>query len=246
VGRPELTRRGHWMAAVLACGDGAVLSHGSAAALWGIASEWRAEPEVSIPSLSHRRRSGIKIHSKRLRAADVTRRDAIPVTTPVTTLVDLSPTLSAGRLERAINEADKRDLTDPDELRAALEREDHRRPGVATLRRVLDRHTFLLSDSELERWFVPIARAAGLPKPHSKAMVDGYEVDFHWPELELVVETDGLRYHRTPAQQASDRERDQAHTAAGRTPLRFTHRQVRYERSYVQAILTRVARRLVA
>jgi very-short-patch-repair endonuclease len=68
-------------------------------------------------------------------------------------------------------------------------------------------------------------------------------VDFYWPELGLVVETDGLRYHRTPSQQARDRLRDQAHSAAGIVPLRFTHWQVRHERQHVETTLAAVAQR---
>jgi very-short-patch-repair endonuclease len=74
--------------------------------------------------------------------------------------------------------------------------------------------------------------------------VNGFDVDFYWPDLDLVVETDGLRYHRTPAQQTRDRLRDQTHLAAGTTPLRFTHAQVRFEPTHVQTILASVARRL--
>jgi very-short-patch-repair endonuclease len=76
--------------------------------------------------------------------------------------------------------------------------------------------------------------------------LNGFKVDFYWPDLRLVVETDGLRYHRTPAQQARDRVRDQAHLAAGFIPLRFTHWQVRYERDYVRRTLLAVARRIEA
>jgi very-short-patch-repair endonuclease len=76
----------------------------------------------------------------------------------------------------------------------------------------------------------------------TKAWVNGFEVDFFWPELGLVVETDGLRYHRTASAQARDRIRDQTHIAAGLTPLRFTHRQVKYERAHVQRILRQTAR----
>jgi very-short-patch-repair endonuclease len=74
--------------------------------------------------------------------------------------------------------------------------------------------------------------------------LNGFKVDFYWPDLGLVVETDGLRYHRTPAQQARDRLRDQAHTAAGLTPLRFTHSQVAYERAHVRRTLAAVGARL--
>ncbi len=79
----------------------------------------------------------------------------------------------------------------------------------------------------------------------TKEMVNGYEVDFFWPALKFVVETDGLRYHRTPSAQARDARRDQAHTAAGFTRLRFSHRQVKYEADYVLRILTQTADRFV-
>jgi very-short-patch-repair endonuclease len=169
----------------------------------------------------------------------------IPVTSPIRTLVDLGNRLSACQLEAAINEADKRDLVDPETLRAALEDRVGER-GAGKLRAILDRRTFTLTDSELERRFVLIARRAGLPPPLTQQWVNGYRVDLFWPELGLVVETDGLRYHRTPAQQARDRLRDQAHTAAGLTPLRFTRGQVRFEPGYVQDTLDRVARRLAS
>jgi very-short-patch-repair endonuclease len=112
------------------------------------------------------------------------------------------------------------------------------------LRDVLDRATFALTDSELERWFLAIAHRAGLPKPLTQQRVNGYRVDFFWPDLGLVVETDGLRYHRTATQQQSDRIRDQAHSAAGLTPLRFTHAQVMFEPAEVARVLESVHRRL--
>jgi very-short-patch-repair endonuclease len=244
VGRPQVTRRGRWMAAVLSCGRQAVLSHGSAAALWEMASDRYGRIEVSVHKRSPHRRAGLVVHRRAgLTVEDVTRHEGIPVTTPVCTLVDLAPRLGSRRLEKAIKEADVRGLVDPDTLRAALGEMRGRR-GVAILRETLDRRTFTLTDSELERRFLPIAREAGLPLPHTQHTVNGFRVDFFWPELGLVVETDGLRYHRTPAQQAMDRVRDQAHTASGLTPLRFTHAQIRYEPRHVKATLTAIAERL--
>jgi very-short-patch-repair endonuclease len=114
------------------------------------------------------------------------------------------------------------------------------------LRAVLDYRTFTLTDSQLERLFLPIARAAGLPLPSRHRWVNGFKVDFFWPELRLIVETDGLTYHRTPAQQAKDAVRDQTHIAAGFTVLRFTRAQVKYEPAHVQAVLEQVAGRLLA
>jgi very-short-patch-repair endonuclease len=148
-------------------------------------------------------------------------------------------------VERMINEADKYNLTHPPQLREALDLRLGER-GVAKLRHILDRRTFRLTKEELERRFLPLAREAGLPAPLTGQFVDEFEVDFYWPDLGLVVETDGLRYHRTPAEQARDRLRDQTHTAAGLTPLRFTHEQVRYEPEHVLAVLQATAGRLAA
>jgi very-short-patch-repair endonuclease len=246
VGRPAVTRRGRWMAAVLSCGPDAVLSHESAAALWGIRPEQRSEIDVSVLRAADRRRPGIVVHRRpSLSAGDCARKDAIPVTTPVRTLVDLATCLQRDQLEAAVNEADKRDLTDAEVLRSHLAGLRGGR-GVPRLRELLDRRTFTLTDSELERRFLPLTRKVGLPKPQTGRYVNGFRVDFYWPDLGLIVETDGLRYHRTPAQQARDRLRDQAHLAAGLTPLRFTHAQVRFSSGQVLSTLQAVASRLRA
>lgn len=173
----------------------------------------------------------------------MTQEYGIPTTTPIQTLVDLSLRLDHKGLERAINEADKYDLVHPPQLREALDSRQGK-PGVGRLRVILDRRTFRLTKEELERRFLPLAREAGLPVPLTGQWVNDFEVDFYWPDLGLVVETDGLRFHRTPAEQARDRLRDQAHTAAGLTQLRFTHERVRYEPEYVRKILAQVASRL--
>jgi very-short-patch-repair endonuclease len=244
VGRPQLTQEGRWMAAVLACGAGAALSHRSAGALWGVEEERGSRIDVLIRRKSSLRRPGIRLHIRpHLLAASVTRRRGIPVTAPVQTLIDLAIELSPRQLERAVNEADKRDLVDPESLRAALGAYVGQ-PGVRALRTLLDCHTFRLSDTELEVLFRPLATAAGLPMPLTKQMVNGFEVDFYWPGLGLVVETDGLRYHRTATTQSRDALRDQTHTASGLTPLRFSHRQVKYESDHVRQILARTARNL--
>jgi very-short-patch-repair endonuclease len=189
---------------------------------------------------------GIWIHRRKLLSpADVGTCRGIPVTSPVRTLIDLATCLPEIELEAAVNEADKLDLVDPEALRAALD-ERAGQPGVAKLRTLLDRHTFVPTDSELERRFLPIARRAGFPRPLTQQWVNGYRVDFYWPDLGLVVETDGLRYHRTPAEQAADRRRDQAHTASGLTPLRFARTQVLHEPEQVEHTLAAVARRLSA
>ncbi len=200
--------------------------------------------EVSVRRGSPRRRDGLRVRRRpTLADRDVDEHEGVPVTGIVQTLVDLAAVHKRPAVERAVNEADRLDLIDPPTLRRALEA--HRcEPGVKPLRTMLDQRTFRLTRDELERRFLPLAEQVGLPLPLTKQWVNGYEVDFYWPDLGFVVETDGLRYHRTPAEQARDRERDQAHTAAGLTQLRFTHEQVRYEPGYVCEILRDVVPRL--
>jgi len=253
VGRPRLSLRGWWLGAVLACGAEAVLSHESAAALWGIRGMRigdeveRARPgtiHVSVSADSTHRRNGIRAHRRRsLPRDDRARHQRIPVTAPGRTLIDIAAGLSPNALERAVNEADRLGLIDPESLRSDLDAHQGV-DGAPALRRVLDRRTFALTDSELEWRFLRLVRRAGLPAPLTQQRVNGFRVDFYWPELELVVETDGLRYHRTPNQQSKDRVRDQVHTAAGLTPLRFTHAQVAFEPERVVELLGSVAKRI--
>ena len=161
------------------------------------------------------------------------------MTAPARTLIDLATLLKPGPLEVAVNAADRLGLVDPEALRQRVE-ECRGMDGVKTLRRVLDRRTFALTDSELERRFLALVRRARLPRPLTQHRVGGYRVDFCWPELKLIVETDGLRYHRTPHQQARDRVRDQAHVAAGFIALRFTHAQVVFSPEHVETTLRTV------
>lgn len=232
------------MAAVLLCGEDACLTHNSAAALWGFGLELAAGIEVAARSTFPRARPGVRIHRRAaLRAASILERDRIPVTAPVQTIVDLSTRFGRSTLEGMISEATRLCLVTPPSLRAGLA--DHAgEPGVAILRGILDRREFRLTRSQLERIFLPLAAELGLRVPLTKQIVNGYEVDFYWPELGLVVESDGLTYHRTPAEQAKDRVRDQAHTAAGTVNLRFTDEQVRYEPAYVRRRLAETAQRL--
>jgi very-short-patch-repair endonuclease len=227
------------------------LSHGSAAALWGIARENGAKIEVTVRGPAPIRRPGLRVHRRRsLPPGRFVLRQGIPVTDPVQTLLDLAgvpagkaPRLGAGALERMVNEADRLDLEDPEALRAKLA-ERRGEPGVARLRALLDRHTFRLTDSELERRFLALVRRAGLPAPLTRRWVNGFRVDFFWPELGLVVETDGLRYHRTPAEQARDLRRDRAHAAAGLTTLRFTHLEVTRDSNQVSRMVADTVARL--
>jgi very-short-patch-repair endonuclease len=236
------------MVAVLACGGPrmAALSHSSAAALFKIGVEQAAVIEVSRRSPVPLDLPGITVHRRpALRDGSYGFYEGIPVTSPVQTLIDLATRDDRLAMERSMNEADKLGLVRTDDLRKALD--DHPgEPGVARLRLILDRATFRFTRSELERAFLPLVEQAGLPVPRTSVYVNGYEVDFYFAGLGLVIETDGLTYHRTPAEQKKDRERDQAHTAAGLTCLRFTHGQIKYEPDHVVRTLRATASRLSA
>ena len=232
------------MAAVLACGDDSALCRWSAAALLKMTKTRRGSVDVLVRRKSGLRRPGVRVRTHTsLTSSDLTSRCGIPVTAPVRTLIDLATEATPRQLERLVNEADKRDLIDPDSLRAALDGYAGQ-PGVKALRALLNRHTFRLSDDELEVLFRPLAASAGLPVPLTKQIVNGFEVDFHWPDLGLVIETDGWRYHRTPAAQSRDALRDQIHTASGLTPLRFSHYQVKHEPDHVRDVLSRTVANL--
>jgi very-short-patch-repair endonuclease len=232
VGRPDLTREGRWMAAVLACGQGALISHLTAAFHWGLIGRVTQALHVSVPVNRRPRRPGIVTHRRANLAAHATTRHRIPITTPARTLVDIA---TDDRLEEAINAADRLGLIDPERLRRALDTDLKGEDGAPLVRRTLDRHT--RTDSHRERRFLLIARRSGLPEPLTQQLVRGHRVDFLFREHALVVETDGLRYHRTPAQQAKDRRRDQDLLMAGLTPLRFTHAQVVDDPAHVEAVL---------
>lgn len=256
VGRPDLTDKGRWMAAVLACGPHALLSHRSAAALRGLRKTWREPIEIVVPAHVARRRPGIRVYRRaEVRSAGSTPApgregrdplapllvDNIPVTGPAVLLVDLATCLPTGQLEAAVNEADHLGHIDPVELRAAIDALP-RRPGARRLRTLLDTASHTLTTTELERLFLPLALQAGLPSPETQAHPGSHRVDFYWAELGLIVETDSLRYHRTAFKQAADKRRDNVHARSGLITLRFTHGQVRYEPRYVRAELRVVAR----
>jgi very-short-patch-repair endonuclease len=229
------------MAAVLSCGAGALLSHGGAAVLWGLMRA-AAGIDVVVPEGVYRRRPGIRVHRRSGLGEEHRHRVVgIPVTDPVSTLVDLASCAPDWKLERAINEADRLDLLDLETLRATVDLLPPR-PGLARMRRLLGGQPF--TESGLERRFLAIVRLAGIAMPETQAWVDGYRVDFYWPRLGLIAETDGWRYHRTASEQAADHRRDQAHTTGGLTTLRFAEEQIRNEPEEVMRTLASVADRL--
>jgi very-short-patch-repair endonuclease len=228
VGRPQLSRDGALMAAVLAAGTGAWVSHETGAEALRVRRREPGPIELSIVAARRSSRPGVTIHRRERRDEQTVRQvRGLPVTTVPALMVDMALRWPPTHLEAAINQADALDLLDPETMRRALHAFAGQ-PGVKTLRELLDAATFLLTDSELERRFLRLVRGAGLPDPRTQQYTSGHRTDFVWDELGLVVETDGLRYHRTPFQQRRDLERDQAHRARGLVPVRFTHWQVRY------------------
>jgi hypothetical protein len=233
VGRPNIDRKGWWMAATLRAGEGSALSHESMAEAWGL-KDFAAHPiDVSVPARRNPREPRLRIHRRSVfPRSELTWRFNIPATSPVLTLVDLAPRLTTRQLERAVERGVGTELITPASLRIRMDALP-RLPGLK-----------ILTESELERLFVPIALSAGLPPPQTQVHLNGHRVDFFWPELGLVVEADSLRWHRTAAAQSRDLRRDQDHARAGLSVLRFTHFQIRYEPGRVRETLADVAARL--
>jgi Protein of unknown function (DUF559) len=229
VGHRQLDRMGEWMAAVLACGPGALLSHGSAMALWAL-RESVGWPEVSRRSGGSPRK-GIRLHQTRvLEDAERTIKAGIPVTSIERTLLDIAVRFKARQLERMLVAADRGGELRWPELIRLLERTP-RRPGAGRLRRVAasvdPRSVETLSPLEVD--FLALCREAGLPMPEVNVLVKGFLVDFLWRAQRVIVETDGYAYHRDRPAFERDHERTVTLTAAGYEVHRATHRMLTRE-----------------
>ena len=230
LGHQPLSTEGQWLAAVLACGPGAVLSHADAGMLWGlIDNDESRSVNISVPAGSGRRsRPGISIHRCDLRRSDTTSRDGIPVTIVARTLLDLAPSLPRRSLERALDEAVYRKRATPSVLRRAVDR-SRMRPGARALRKALERHEpgTTRTETDLEELMFNLCRRHGLPQPSCQVVILGFRVDFYWPEQKLIVETDGWESHNDRVSFERDRERDVELRAGGYPPpLRFTYRHL--------------------
>jgi very-short-patch-repair endonuclease len=228
------------MAAVLACGEGAVLSHFSAAELWGIRRRARrlsgasrrggfGAVHVTVPSTAGKRRqSGIVLHrSSTLTASECARRDEIPVTNPGRTLADLRPLLSPAQFNAAVRETEFLGLPiDEGVVRQA--------PGSSKPPR---------TRTDLEALFLALCRRHRLPQPEVNVKVERFEVDFLWPARRLVAEVDGRESHRTRSAFEEDRRRDARLKLLGYEVLRFTWRQVKDEARTVAATIRTILRR---
>lgn len=232
VGHANISREGRWMAATLACGPGAVLSHRSAAAHLGIRNTNSAWVEVSSPGRAGHSREGIVVHSgDTLSSADVCVAAAIPCTTVARTIFDLSAVLNRDALEYALHRAQSKPSSlDFGELAALLERSPGRR-GTAQLRSLLGRPAGLTdaeAKSRMERKFLALCRKARLPEPRVNSWIPlaipagGLEVDFSWADCKLAVETDSARFHDTSRARRNDPARDRALMLAGWRVARYT------------------------
>jgi uncharacterized protein YjiS (DUF1127 family) len=240
IGTPQLDRLGRWLAAVLACGDGAVLSHRSAAALWGLLGPAAGPIEVTAPGRWSSRRAGIRVHGTRsLPSAEITHTRGIPCTTVERTLIDIAGG-PAPELERAVEQAFALHLLGRNRMAEALARGSRRR-GVGNLRRLL---AHLLGDipltrSELERRFLKLVARAGLPAPIVNRHRAEHRVDFTWPNHRLVVETDGRATHDNPYAFHHDRARDLDLEVAGWHVIRLSWWQVVEEPARVVELLAK-------
>jgi very-short-patch-repair endonuclease len=240
VGHLAVGKRGLALAAVLAGGPDAVLSHRSAAALWGIEEEpgvggpggigRRDVVEITVPA-KRRPRPGIVQHRSNLVPEEIATVDGIPVTSPGRTLVDLAAVVGRRRLRRAVHEAEVLGIWDPPALAGVLDRHAGRR-GIAALRAVVAGAELgaAVTRSELELRFLELLVEARLPRPRTNAVVAAggrrFEVDCAWLDRSLAVELDGHATHATRAKFERDRERDRQMSAAGWRVIRITWRQL--------------------
>jgi hypothetical protein len=235
VGHTVLTVNGRRMAAVLAAGPGAVLSHASAAALWDIRPTSATRIDISVRSAGGRaKRPGLRIHrTPTLQTDEITAHQGIRVTSPARTLLDLASSLPRRALERALDEAEIRDLYDRRALEAVALAHAGERGARALAEALAQDGDPVLTDSELEEIMLGLCDEQQLERPTPRAWVAGLRVDFLFAASRLVVETDGYRYHRTRRAFERDRERDAILARAGYRTLRFTHRQLTREPALV-------------
>jgi very-short-patch-repair endonuclease len=227
VGHLALVPLAREMAAVLACGAKAAISHRSAAVVWHLlpASE---DADIDVTVLTGKgRRAGLRIHkSTRLSRQDIRHLRGLPVTTPSRTVIDLAECVTDRELERATHEAITRRLFNARRLRAELDRYRGRR-GLGRLKALLENNgPSTLTRSEAEERFLALVRSAGLPAPEMNILVHGHEVDFLWREQALVVEVDGFQFHSNREAFERDRRRDAELQSAGLRVLRVTWRQI--------------------
>jgi very-short-patch-repair endonuclease len=229
---------GRELAAALACRG--LVSHRSAAALWGFAQAGEAYPQVTVVGRGCRSRHEIRVHRvKQLGSRDRRLLRGIPITAAARTLVDFAGEATPDELERAMAEAYARKLVTEGELRAAADRAP-KHAGTAALRAQLRREAGpRFTRREGERRMLKLLRDARIPQPLTNTRVAGFETDFFWPDHKLIVEFDSYQFHGHRAAFERDRKRDAAHVLAGYRVLRVTWRQLTEEPLAVVATIAR-------
>ena len=241
VGHPRLMGRGAWMAAVLACGDGALLSHRSAAGLWGLAPATGSRSHVTSLTRGGARMKDIVRHGvRRLHPDDRAERVGIPVTSVARTLLDLASLVRREQLKRAFEEAERLGVLDVAAVQRICERSAGR-SGLRWLRSlVVEARSPPETRSGLERRFLRLIEGAGLSPPLVNTLIAGHEVDMAWPAAGLVIELDGFAYHRTRGAFERDRARDADLQLAGLRVLRLTSRRLDQDADGVVAAIERL------
>ncbi len=240
VGLPSADPLGGEMAAVLLFRGHAVLSHRSAAKVWGILGTEEDHVTVTVVGRDHRSRPGLTVHrAKTLDRSDIRLRHGLPVSSPARTVIELASEVSGEELEKAIAEARVKRLLSDQELRRAAQRASGRR-GAGRVLRLLEEGV-AYTRSKAERRMLALLRKAQLPIPRTNVRLCGYQADFFWAEQRLIVETDGYQFHSHRRAFEHDRKRDQVHVAAGYRVIRITWWQLRDE---PLAVLARVAQAL--
>jgi very-short-patch-repair endonuclease len=239
VGHAVQAKGARELAAVLACGRGAVLSHRSAAGLWRLLPDSEGDFDVTVPGRRCESRHGIRVHHVgSLDRRDIRSLGGIPVTAPARTILDLAAVVSSRDLERALAEVHARRLAQRSELVALLARLP-RRPGVAAFRPLIESDSApALTRSEAEERLLALIRAAELPAADVNVRIGGHEVDFLWRNQGLVVEVDGFSFHSSRAAFERDRLRDAELGAQGFRVMRVTWRQIARK---PEAVVARIA-----
>jgi very-short-patch-repair endonuclease len=224
---------------LLAGGEGAVLSHRSAAEAWDLRADNRSRVELTAVRHTGRDQPSLSVHRCHLTPGDVTRHRGVLLTTPARTLLDLADVVSRRELVRAVERSEVLRLFDGAAIADLLTRSNGRR-GVGVLRAVVAEFDegHLATRSELERRALELLRARGLPAPAVNARVGRCEVDLLWRGRRVVVELDGFAYHRSAAAFERDRRRDADLQARGYRVLRVTWRQLTGDPDWVAARLS--------
>jgi very-short-patch-repair endonuclease len=227
LGAAPPTRIARARAAVMACGEGAVVSHRSAAEMFGLLAESDREVDVTVVGRNPGLHAGIRLHRPRALARyEVTSVRGIPVTTVARAIADLAATESPRDVERAFQEALYRRIVKPGAVSAVVDREP-RRKGAPVIRALLDNPT--MTRSERERALLKLLAQAQLPKPLTNVRLHGYLVDAYWPAQRLVLEFDGWQAHGHRHAFDGDRKRDQVMLANGLRAMRVTDRHLGHE-----------------